>query len=237
MQSKLPAVRAILAFVLAACAAAPTQTVQIATKPQDAGSPDADAAVVIAADDASPEAASPVTRKTVSEPWCSERYDVVPCVFRAYGLCFLRDRELPKPEDGYAYWSCPADPAPAFMTKTRACGRRPNEAVVSRQVSYAIADKAKCSAIETRWANVLSDERACKSNDDCAAINDGCFHAALNKTAATLPKYADRPCGNPAAGMCAPRKNSVRCESGCCLFDGSTPFGTIEPAYPKITPP
>jgi hypothetical protein len=243
LQSKLPAVRGIPALVLAACAAAPTQTVQVAATPSDAGSssPDAsaEAAVAIALDASADVAAvATIASKPVAEPWCNERYDVLPCVFRVFGACFLRDKGS-KPSEGYAYWSCPSGSPPAFQDKPRACGRRPNEPIVPRQVLYSSADKAKCNAIETRWANVLNDERACKSDDDCVVIHMGCFRAPLNKATAALPKYADQPCGNPASGMCAPQKTMVRCQSGCCLFDGPGPsaFGTVDPAYPTITPP
>jgi hypothetical protein len=226
-------------LLLAGCAAAPTQTVSLVvtldsgtTRVADASFDSSPTAAIV---DASPRDAA---KPTASEPWCNDKYDNTPCIFHAYGGCYVRDRQPPPRDDTYAYSYCPAAPMPSFMAHARSCGRKQNEPIVQKPASYVRApDLARCSAIETKWANVPHEDRACTSDADCAKVVDGCFIKVLNKKAQALPKYADQPCPNPAAGMCSPSNDPVRCASGCCILEGSSPFGTIDTAYPKVTPP
>ena len=213
---------ASLVLVLAGCAAATsTQNVEIVVTP-DAAAP-ADASVTTS---------TPVSTVPASEPWCTTGGHNMPCVFWAYGTCFSPS------DDGAVQDTCPTEPPPSFMTQPRACGRRANERVVAVETQYVEArDRPRCSAIDTTWANVPHEDRACTADSDCGLVEVGCFHTSLTRKALKLAKYANAPCPNPAAGACRQSTNSVRCQSGCCVMGGDSPFGTIDFAYPKITPP
>lgn len=225
---------ALVLLVLGACAGAQTQTVTLVV-PVDASMSDADAAII---DAVTVDTARDAPQPTASEPWCNEKYDVFPCIFTAYGNCWLREKTPGDPASPYTFTYCPPGSPPSFMTKPRACGRRSTEPIVKRTVTYVQEpDRNRCSGIATKWANVAHEERSCTTDADCALVSRGCFLAGLTKTAAALPKYADQPCGNPAAGMCAPQNEQVHCTAGCCILTGMSPFGTTDAAYPKVTPP
>ncbi len=96
------------------------------------------------------------------------------------------------------------------------CGRSPEDPV--KPVRWPYGKSPRCDALETRWANVLHEDLACKSDADCMLVMDGghCVFATLNKKAATQPRYQTWPCGNPAAGPCAANSEVPHCKSGCC---------------------
>jgi len=80
------------------------------------------------------------------------------------------------------------------------------------------SDNAHCDELETRWANVPHQDRACHSDDECTlVISDGnCIVLPLTKKAAARPEYREAPCGNPMSGACVERPIKARCLEGCC---------------------
>ncbi|MCC6521377.1 MAG: hypothetical protein IT373_01825 [Polyangiaceae bacterium] len=106
------------------------------------------------------------------------------------------------------------------------CGRLASDPVIPARWPYGPpGGNPTCDRAATAWANVLHDDRACRTDADCVAVSGdgGCWSAALNRSAVGKPEYQDRPCGNPASGACGGPEPTATCSGGCCSVGQSGP--------------
>ncbi len=108
------------------------------------------------------------------------------------------------------------DTSPSAPPSKEACGLLPGERP-EVPVYMSWDQTASCRARRSAWYNIPDAHVRCKADDECAVVGAACHHEALNRKAASLPRYRESPCGNPAAGACRvdPDLTAV-CLRGCC---------------------